>query len=407
MTQRAVLDGAFLTRLIGRVDAQQASKLVGLFTATARNDLATCRQHLAEGNGARLAFAMHKLKSSARTVGAMRFAETAESIEEAGRTARVDEATRLFAELEDALAEVEGATRADSPLWNPSAASGTMAGGTNRAGTSSESAANGRPDVSVQGMQSALTQDAILDGIHCDEFEIHFQPVMEAVTMRVVGVEALARWRHKGRYVPPTLFIAAAERFGLISILSEALLSKSLVGSARLAERGFPLPVSINLSALWLSNIHVPELINACVVGTGLKPEDVTLEIAEAGLADGMAAALGALMRLRLMGFRLSIDDFGADAISLDQLDRFEVNELKIDSGVLHKATQGPAARSVFAATVAMARELMLGSVAQGIECSEHLELARNAGCDLVQGWFIAPPMPGADVAVWLQERHE
>jgi EAL domain-containing protein (putative c-di-GMP-specific phosphodiesterase class I) len=255
-------------------------------------------------------------------------------------------------------------------------------------------------------MQSAPTQDDILDGIHCDEFEIHFQPMMEAATLRVVGVEALARWSHKGRYVPPTLFIAAAERYGLIPIMSEALLSKSLVASARLAERGFPLPVSINLSAPWLTNIHLPELVHACVVGTGLKPQDVTLEITEAGLADGMANALNALTRLRLMGFGLSIDDFGADAISLEQLERFEVRELKIDSGVLHKATQSPAARSVFAATVGMARELKLGSVVQGIESREHLDLARSAGCEMVQGWFIAPPMPVADLAVWLQERH-
>lgn len=406
MTRAVVLDSSRLANLIGKVDAHQLSKLVGLFTTTARNDLATCRRHLTEGDGVMLAFAMHKLKSSARTVGAMHFAEIAESVEVAGREARLDEVARLFAELELALAEVEAAAQADIP----SLTSGAMPEGTAGCDRGMEAPVRlpGRPTgMAGRGAWPMLTKDDILEGIRGNEFEIHFQSKVDTLTLQVAGVEALARWRHKGQYVSPSVFIAAAEQHDLIEMLSEALLSKALVGSARLAEDGFPLPVSINFSAKWLANRHLPELIIACVVGTGLKPDDVTLEITEAGLADGMVTALNALARLRGKGFKLSIDDFGAGSLSLEQLGRLDVEEIKIDGGVVHRATQESAARSILASTIDIARELKATSVAQGVETREHLDLVRGAGCDQVQGWLIAPPMPVADLSVWLQERRQ
>lgn len=407
MTRRVVLDSSRLEHLIGKVDAQQMIKLVGLFTSTARADLATCRQHLAAGDGVMLAFAMHKLKSSARTVGAMHFAETAESIESAGREARLDEVKRLFAVLEDSLVEVEAVIRTDVLRSTSGGASSGVGAGCNSRMKASVRLPGSPSKVAPRDVRPTLTKDDILEGLRGNEFEIHFQPKADTATLQVTGVEALARWRHRGRYVSPALFIAAAEQHDLIEMLSEALLSKALVGGAHLAEDGFPLPVSINFSSMWLANVHLPELIIACVVGTGLKPEDVTLEITEAGLSADMATALSALARLRRKGFNLSIDDFGAGSLSPEQLERLDVEEMKIDGGVVHRATLKPGGRSVLASAIDTARELKLTSVAQGIENREHLELAREVGCDQVQGWFIAPPMPAADLAVWLQERRQ
>jgi EAL domain-containing protein (putative c-di-GMP-specific phosphodiesterase class I)/HPt (histidine-containing phosphotransfer) domain-containing protein len=403
MTRAVVLDSSRLANLIGKVDAQQLSKLVGLFTTTARNDFVACRQHLTEGDGVMLAFAMHKLKSSARTVGAMHFAEIAESVEVAGREARLDDVARLFAELEVALAQVETAARAEiQPLSSVTTPDG-------RTGCSGRMEASVRSSGRPAGMAGGqmLTKDDILDGIRGNEFEMHFQSKADTLTLQVMGVEALARWRHKGRYISPAVFIAAAEQHDLIEMLSETLLSKALVSSARLAEEGFPLPVSINFFTMWLAVRHLPELIAACVVGTGLKPDDVTLEIPEAGLADDMETALNTLARLRGKGFKLSIDDFGAGSLSLEQLGRLDVEEIKIDGGVVHRATREAAARSVLVSTIEIARELEVTSVAQGVETREHLDLVRDVGCDQVQGWFIAPPMPVADLAVWLQERRQ
>jgi PAS domain S-box-containing protein len=252
----------------------------------------------------------------------------------------------------------------------------------------------------------AIVPESILEGIENDEFEIHFQPKVDAATLSPVGVEALARWRRAdGSMVPPSDFIAVAERHNLIGPLSELILAKACADGARLAAAGYPLTVAVNLSARWLNDLRLPELIFSNIEKTALRTENLILEITETGVMADMATALDVLTRLRLRGLKLSIDDFGTGYSSMEQLRRIPFGELKLDRGFVQGAANDPTARAILASSLDMARKLDLTTVAEGVETQEDLALVRGLGCDLVQGFFVAKPMPLEQLIDWLNAR--
>lgn len=518
----ATLDLGHLSRIIGSADVRQARELVDLFTVTARGDFPTCRRHLGEGHGRGLALVMHKLKSSARMVGALRFAGLAESIELAARNERMELAATQFGELEHALDDVEAAVSqiglsTPSVLPVPGAGAGhgplprhvlivdddpvarrqlgillagigvgeslavedatealaelarrdaidllisdlnmpgmdgieflrrlaekgyrgdlilssgveerllqtaaefALARGMNLRGTLHKPVTRDAllgmlthprtPVVTSPALPSEMvTTEDILEGLRRDEFEVHFQPKVDAATLRAVGVEALARWRHQGREIPPDVFIVAAERHGLIAQLSEALITKALIGGARMEEAGYPLVVAVNVSANWLADVRLPEFILASIQATHFRAENLILEITETGLMADMATALDVMSRLRLKGFKLSIDDFGTGYSSLEQLQRFPFSELKLDRAFVRGAAEKPAALAILASTLEMAGKLQLSTVAEGVETQADLDLVRGLGCNLVQGWLVARAMPLAALLEWLKQRND
>jgi len=259
---------------------------------------------------------------------------------------------------------------------------------------------------SIQHEKIVITPDDIQEGIRRNEFEVHFQPKADAATLSVVGMEALARWRHNGKMIPPEIFIGVAERYGLIAALSEVLVTKALAGGVCLTEAGHSLTIAVNLSANWLSDIRLPEFILATVQTTGFKAENLILEITETSVMEDMATALDVMTRLRLKGFKLSIDDFGTGYSSMEQLQRIPFGELKLDRSFVQGAAEKPAARSILASTLSMAMKLNLSTVAEGVETQQDLDLVRGLGCNLIQGWFIAKAMPVEQMLVWLKERN-
>ncbi|AFL73327.1 EAL domain-containing protein [Thiocystis violascens] len=258
---------------------------------------------------------------------------------------------------------------------------------------------------SVQAAVADIAPGEILDGLRRDEFSMHFQPKVDANTLRVVGLEALARWRRGGCQVRPDLFIGAAERHGSIIPLSQALLAKTLNDGVKLTAAGFPLTIAFNLSADWLSDIHLPEFILDSIQTSGFAAENLILEITETTLLSDPDIAMDVLTRLRLKGFKLSIDDFGTGYSSMEQLRRIPFGELKLDRGFVRGASERPAVRAILSASVEMARKLGLTTVAEGVETQADLDLVRGLGCDLVQGWLIAKPMPLDELIAWLHAR--
>jgi PAS domain S-box-containing protein len=251
---------------------------------------------------------------------------------------------------------------------------------------------------------SVLTPDAIRAGIARSEFSVWLQPKVNAETLEPVGVEALARWRQKdGSYVPPDLFIVVAERAGIIDELSGVLLAQALHQGALLHDAGFPLKISINLSALWLDDLNLPDLMLRSVLAVKLRPADIILEVTETGVAKDVAIALDVLTRLRLKGFGLSIDDFGIGYSSFEQLGRIPFTEMKLDRSFVNRGTQDSAARAILESSMAMAQKLELVTVAEGVETEAELELMRDLGCDNVQGYLIARPMPVDELIRWLK----
>ncbi len=527
------LDADYIGRIIGDATPRQVRELVDLFTAAARADLPGCRQLLKEANGRGLALAMHKLKSSARMVGALRFAGLAENLESAAKSARLEAAATLLGELEHALNDVEaaasriGVAPAPTPVPTPPTAAATNAVSDKALpaealpkrvlvidddavarrqigmlltaigvaevltvdGGEPALAELGRSDqpfdllicdlhmpgmdgieflrhlaeidyrgclILCSGVEDRLLQTAadltrakglglcgivkkpmtkaalaallavpserptvtgparstialspfdIQEGIRRDEFSVHFQPKVDAGTLRVVGVEALARWSRAGKPVSPDDFITAAERHDMIVPLSEVLVTKALIGGARLAAAGFPLMVAVNLSANWLADVRLPEFIMATIHATEFCAENLILEITETGVMADVATSLDVMTRLRLKGFKLSIDDFGTGYSSMEQLQRIPFGELKLDRSFVQGAAEKPATRAILASTLEMARKLKLSTVAEGVETQADLDLVRGLGCDLVQGWFIAKAMPVEQLIEWLEER--
>ncbi|KAB2314568.1 EAL domain-containing protein [Betaproteobacteria bacterium SCN2] len=246
--------------------------------------------------------------------------------------------------------------------------------------------------------------EAIRSGIDKDEFSVWFQPKVDAVSLKPVGIEALARWHHPSRGIMlPNTFIGVAEREGLIGELSQVLTSKALIEGARLHAAGFPLTIAINLSGLWLDDLRLPDFVLATALAARLKPQDIILEVTETGVLKDLTTALDVLTRLRLKGFGLSIDDFGIGYSSFEQLHRIPFTELKLDHIFVSKGVHDPAARAILQGSMDMARKMSLSTVAEGVETEADLNLVRQLGCDRAQGYLIAPPMPVEDLIAWLK----
>ena len=262
-------------------------------------------------------------------------------------------------------------------------------------------------DLPEQKLQSAsgpvVSKEAIRAAMAAKEFSIWFQPKVDATSLRAVGIEALARWQLPGgKFIPPDNFITVAEREGLIGELSQMLVALALTEGAKLFAAGFPLKIAINLSGSWLNDLSLPDFILSNTRLAGLRAIDVILEVTETGVMEDLTTALDVLSRLRLKGFGLSIDDFGIGYSSFEQLGRIPFTEMKLDRSFVNKGVQDAAARAILESSMDMAHKLNLSTVAEGVETELDLKLVRSLGCDLVQGYLIAKPMPVQDLIVWL-----
>ncbi len=247
---------------------------------------------------------------------------------------------------------------------------------------------------------------AILAAIREQSFSIWFQPKVDAHSLEPVGVEALARWRQAdGSFVSPNLFIVAAERASIIGQLSGVLLQLALREAAALHTAGYPMAISLNLSALWLDDLNLPDLLLQSALEQGLRPADITFEVTETGVTKDIATALDVLTRLRLKGFGLSIDDFGIGYSSFEQLGRIPFTEMKLDRSFVQRSTHDAAARAILESSMAMAGKLKLRTVAEGVETEGELQLMRDLGFNEIQGYLIARPMPRDELLRWLRER--
>ena len=254
------------------------------------------------------------------------------------------------------------------------------------------------------GVLVELSRERLLQALREGELLVHLQPQVDAATLQPVGVEALARWiTPEGAWVPPGRFIPFAEEEGLIADVSACVLAMALQDASRLHRAGHRLRLSVNLSALWLEDLGLPDRITAQVEAVGLKPGDVTLEITETGLARDLATALDVLTRLRLRGFGLSLDDFGVGYSSFEQLRRLPFTEVKLDRGFVSNAGRDPASRAIVESMLEIARRLGLPAVAEGVEDEGDLALVRSLGCPKLQGYLFARPMAVEPLLAWLE----
>ena len=235
------------------------------------------------------------------------------------------------------------------------------------------------------------------------EFIPYFQPKVAMANGRVVGVEALVRWQSPSRgLLPPGAFLEAVETGGFMDPLTWVMLARSAAVCRRWREQGLALTVSVNLSLSSLARLALADHVLQVVTEQGLSPDAMILEVTETAAMTDVGHSIENLVRLRLRGFGLSIDDYGTGYSSMQQLTRGPFTEVKVDQSFVRAADHQDSVRIVVESTLDITRKLGLHSSAEGIETEAHWDMLKGMGCDIAQGYWIARPMPEAAVADWV-----
>lgn len=239
-----------------------------------------------------------------------------------------------------------------------------------------------------------------------EQFELHYQPQVRTTTGELLGVESLIRWRHPELgLVSPFHFIPIAEETGLIVEIGRWVLETSC---AQVMQWGDALPdmkVSVNLSALQLSDTRLVDTVEAVLARTGLPAARLKLELTETMMVQAGERADRALRQLKELGVGLSIDDFGTGYSSLKNLRSFPVGEVKIDRSFVRHVPEDRDNCSIVSSVIEMAHKLGLRVIAEGVEDQSQLEFLRQKRCDEIQGYFFAKPLPPDELVAWALAR--
>lgn len=227
------------------------------------------------------------------------------------------------------------------------------------------------------------------------EFEVHYQPIVDAYTSTVVGAEALLRWRHPELgLLLPSEFIPIAEENGLIVPMGEWILESACVQNRAWQDAGLPrIRVSVNLSSRQLKRSLI-ETVSRALQVSGLEPRYLSLELTESVLVNHHKEGTDALHALRAMGLHLAVDDFGTGYSSFSYLKHFPLDTLKIDRSFIREIAVQPDDAAITTAIIAMGHALGLRVIAEGVETEAHLTLLQKQGCDEIQGYLVGRPVP-------------
>ena len=249
----------------------------------------------------------------------------------------------------------------------------------------------------------AYSIEQLRGAIARNELILHYQPKVAMATHEVLGVECLVRWQPStGPLIYPDAFIPLAEESGMIGEITWNVMAQAMRQARLWREAGYPMNLAVNVSMQDFTFLTFPDKAAALAQAIGVECSNVTFEVTETCVMRQLGTVLDVLSRLRLKRFRLSIDDFGTGHSSLAQLRDLPFDELKIDRGFVHGAASHPTRRAICTASVRMAQQLKLRVVAEGVERPQDWDLLGQLGCEEVQGYMIAKPMPAAQVAAWI-----
>ncbi|MCK6405990.1 MAG: EAL domain-containing protein [Rhodocyclaceae bacterium] len=232
------------------------------------------------------------------------------------------------------------------------------------------------------------------------EFELHYQPQVRTQDGEIHGVEALIRWRHRERgLVPPLKFIPIAEETGVIEAIGAWVLREACRQMAAWRKEGFTLQhVAVNLSAHQLRSPELLSQVRDAIADFGLAPGALELEITESVAMEDPERAIGQLQALRESGVELAIDDFGTGYSSLAYLKMLPIHTLKLDRAFVRDIETDENDAAISAATLALARNLGLRVVAEGVETEAQRRFLAEHACDLLQGYLFGRPEPAAEL---------
>lgn len=261
------------------------------------------------------------------------------------------------------------------------------------------------PDAGPRRVETASAQPSLLDAaIERGGLHPFFQAKVAMATGVLTGAEALARIATPHvPYANPVPYVELAERNNRIDALTFAMTRAVARYVADLGSTGIYLPCSINISPVSMDNLDFPDLMADAIRSADLSPEQFTLEVTETRLVEYGSHALDVMTRLRLKGFGLSVDDFGAGYSNIDRLQMYPFTELKIDQSFTRKALEETFARAGVETSVRLAKELGLKIVAEGVETREMWDFMAGLGVDEAQGFLMSKPLPPADFKALVQ----
>jgi diguanylate cyclase (GGDEF)-like protein len=261
--------------------------------------------------------------------------------------------------------------------------------------------------LTMQIMSHVKLEVGLRKALQNDELYLLYQPQIDVPSSRIVGVEALVRWRHPERgVISPTEFIPLAEETGLIMPIGEWVLRtacRQAMAWQAIGQRS--VRVAVNLSAKQFKDENLTQIVMSTLHDTGLPAELLELELTEGTLMDDARATMVTLEQLRAIGVYLSIDDFGTGYSSMNYLKRFDVRALKIDRSFISGLPQDSENAAITRAIIAMAHGLKMAVVAEGVETDAQLVLLEEYGCDMAQGYYLGHPSPPESINIMLSNQ--
>ncbi|NEQ43394.1 MAG: EAL domain-containing protein [Leptolyngbya sp. SIOISBB] len=258
-----------------------------------------------------------------------------------------------------------------------------------------------RPDLPVVSGDELQIETWLRYALERDEFEVWYQPKYSLSQGRIVGAEALIRWQHpETGYISPGKFIPLSEETGLIVPIGDWVLKTVCSQTAKWLHSGQPVvAIAVNLSSVQLNQADLAQRIQTILTDTHLPPEHLELEVTETALMQDIEPAIALLHDLKDLGVRIAIDDFGTGYASLSYLQKLPIDILKIDTSFVRNIHENATNQSILRHVIAMAHELDLKVIAEGIETEIEMHTLKGFGCDLIQGYWVGTPMDATEFA--------
>lgn len=253
-----------------------------------------------------------------------------------------------------------------------------------------------RPEMNIRNKELLFLQGSLRQALLENQFLLHYQPQVDLETGRIAGVEALVRWHHPGLgVIPPGDFIPLAEETGLILPLDNWVLRnacQSIVNWMR--ADGIPLRVAVNISARQFNDPGFIDKVDDILRDTGMNPRLLEIEITESVFMDNVDCAISIMTKLKERGINLAVDDFGTGYSSLSYLHKFPITHLKIDRSFVNDACSNPQSAEIVSSIIALAKNMQIRVIAEGVETADQKAFLKKAGCDEGQGFLFGRPQP-------------
>ncbi|NHN31360.1 EAL domain-containing protein [Paenibacillus agricola] len=265
------------------------------------------------------------------------------------------------------------------------------------------------PEMNKRSLHRLSLEINLRKALERNEFQVYYQPFVDLLSGQIFGMEALIRWFHpEWGLVSPADFIPLAEETGLIIPIGNWVLKQACFQNKKWQDLGYPAQrVSVNISAIQFHQPQFVQIIEDTLEETGLDPKLLCLEITENVAMTNVPYIIETMQKLRSMGVFISIDDFGTGYSSFSYLKRFRVHTLKIDQSFIRDVTSDDENAAIVTALIAMASQLKIKSLAEGVETKEQLDFLMLKGCDEIQGFIFSKPIPANEFELLLKNNKQ